>query len=89
MIMFTEDQLVEICHRIVVNYHNVDGLEWDKDKPNLNNAKIAFIKAHRIITGSSLTNSKEFAEGPGRFAVYELQTRVEERKKVNKEGIYG
>lgn len=84
----TESQLVEICHRVVVGYNTVDG-GMDSDRsPFLHNAKVAFIKAHRIITGSSIAVAKTFAEGPGRFAVYELQTRVEARKKANKEGIY-
>lgn len=85
----TETQLVELAHRMVCFYYNV-GNECEIDqRPLLNNPKIAFMKAHRCITESTLAESKAFAEGPGRFAVYELQTRVEERKKRNGEGVYG
>lgn len=85
----TEVQQVELAHRIVCFYYKVETNDELDRRPLLNNPKVAFIKAHRCIAGTTLAESKEFAEGPGRFAVHELKIRVEERKKENGEGIYG
>ena len=85
----SDEEITNICWSVVNNYYNVDRKNGLSKLPLLHSAKTAFVKAHRVVTGSSLNAATDFANGPGRFAVHELQTRVEERKRQFGEGIYG